>query len=226
MSDTSASPSTPAVLDDAYSVAEEIANSLTHGVGAVLSIVGMILLLFYASQMNDPWKVVSFSIYGSSLFLLYLASTLYHSVTSPQLKSFFKMLDHCAIYLLIAGSYTPFLLVNMRETVGWPMFATVWSIAFIGILLKIVFKHRFQKLRLATYLIMGWLVVLAGAELVESLDTGGLVLLTAGGITYTLGVIFYVGDRIPYNHAIWHLFVLGGSICHYFAVYYYVLPMA
>ena len=136
------------------------------------------------------------------------------------------MLDHCAIYLLIAGSYTPFLLVNMRDSVGWPMFAAVWGIAAVGITLKIAFGHRFHNLRLATYLIMGWLVVLAGSDLVESLASGGLTLLIAGGLTYTLGVIFYVGERIPFNHAIWHLFVLGGSICHYFAVYYYVLPIA
>ena len=136
------------------------------------------------------------------------------------------MLDHCAIYLLIAGSYTPFLLVSMRDSVGWPMFAAVWGIAVVGIILKIAFGHRFHNLRLATYLVMGWLVVLAGSDLVDSLASGGLTLLIAGGLTYTLGVIFYVGERIPFNHAIWHLFVLGGSICHYFAVYYYVLPEA
>lgn len=212
--------------EETYSVAEEIANSLTHGAGAVLSIIGLILLLAYASPMNDPWKVISFSIYGISLVSLYLASTLYHSAKCPKRRARYMMLDHCAIYLLIAGSYTPFLLVNMRDSVGWVMFAAVWGIAAVGIVLKIAFGNRFHNLRLATYLVLGWLVVLAGSDLVESLASGGLTLLIAGGLTYTLGVIFYVGERIPFNHAIWHLFVLGGSICHYFAVYYYVLPIA
>ncbi|WP_250655718.1 PAQR family membrane homeostasis protein TrhA [Alkalimarinus coralli] len=212
--------------DESYSVAEELMNSLTHGAGAVLSLVGLILLIAYASPMNDPWKIISFTIYGISLTSLYLASTLYHSAKCPRRRETFKMLDHCAIYVLIAGSYTPFLLVSMRDNVGWPMFAAVWGIALLGIILKIVFKHRFHNLRLATYLIMGWLVVLAGADLVNSIASGGLTLLIAGGVTYTLGIIFYVGDRIPFNHAIWHLFVLGGSAFHYFAVYYYVLPIA
>ncbi|UZE96413.1 PAQR family membrane homeostasis protein TrhA [Alkalimarinus alittae] len=209
-----------------YSAAEELANSLSHGVGAILSVVGLILLIVYSSPMNDPWKVISFSIYGTSLVSLYLASTLYHSAKCPKRRAKYMTFDHCAIYLLIAGSYTPFLLVNMRESVGWPMFAAVWGIAIAGIILKIAFGHRFHNLRLATYLVMGWLVVLAGTDLVESLAAGGLTLLIIGGLTYTLGVIFYVGERIPFNHAIWHLFVLGGSICHYFAVYYYVLPAA
>lgn len=222
----SATADSVASQQETYSIAEEIANSLTHGAGAVLSIIGLVLLLAYAGPMNDPWKVISFSIYGISLVSLYLASTLYHSAKCPKRRAKYMMFDHCAIYLLIAGSYTPFLLVNMRDSVGWPMFAAVWGIAAVGITLKIAFGHRFHNLRLATYLIMGWLVVLAGSDLVESLASGGLTLLIAGGLTYTLGVIFYVGERIPFNHAIWHLFVLGGSICHYFAVYYYVLPIA
>jgi len=212
-------------LEDApYSVAEELANSLTHGLGAMLSVVGIALLLYYSSQMNDVWRMLSFSIYGFSLFSLYLASTLYHSIRHPDLKKLFKTLDHCAIYLLIAGSYTPFLLVSMRDTVGWPLFAVVWGIAVLGIGLKIAFAHRFHALRVATYLVMGWLVVLASTELGNALATGGIVLLVAGGITYTLGVVFYAVERIPFNHAIWHLFVLGGSVLHYLAIFHYVMP--
>lgn len=217
---------TPDTHVELYSKTEELANSLSHGVGAILSVIGLIMLMVYSSPMNDPWKVISFGIYGLSLVSLYLASTLYHSAKCPKRREKYMVLDHCAIYLLIAGSYTPFLLVNMRDSVGWPMFVAVWGIAIAGIILKMVFGHRFHNLRLATYLVMGWLVVLAGSDLVDSLASGGLTLLIIGGLTYTLGVIFYIGEKIPYNHAIWHLFVLGGSVCHYFAVYYYVLPVA
>ena len=210
-----------------YSVKEEIANTITHALGMVLGMVGLVLLLNKAVAHNaDALTITSMRIYGSSMIVLFLASTLYHAVPYKRAKRALKTFDHCAIYLLIAGSYTPFLLVNMRDSVGWPMFAAVWGIAIAGIILKIAFGHRFHNLRLATYLVMGWLVVLAGTDLIESLATGGLTLLIIGGLTYTLGVIFYVGEKIPFNHAIWHLFVLGGSIFHYFAVYYYVLPIA
>lgn len=213
------------MTESTYSRTEELANSLTHGLGAALSVAGLCLLLFYSSQMNDIWRTLSFSIYGGSLFSLYLASTLYHSVSSPNLKALFKTLDHCAIYLLIAGSYTPFLLITMQDSIGWPMFAVVWSIAVLGIGLKIAFKHRFHKLRVSTYLVMGWLVVFASSELTTSLAEGGITLLVAGGLTYTIGVIFYAVERIPFNHAIWHLFVLGGSVLHYLAVFHYVMPL-
>jgi len=203
---------------------EELANTLTHGLGAVLSIVGLIALLAAAIPMADAWRIASFSIFGLSLTGLYLASTLYHAARCPHKKDKLKMLDHCAIYFLIAGSYTPFLLVNMRETVGWPLLAVVWGIAFFGVFLKLKYKHRLQPLRVATYIVMGWLIVLSGDELTSSLPEGGLNLLILGGVIYTVGVIFYVFERIPYNHAIWHVFVLGGSVCHFFSVYLYVLP--
>lgn len=207
-----------------YTPNEELANSLSHGAGAVFSLLGLAILLYNSTHMDDIWRTVSFSIYGASLFLLYLSSTLYHSLSHTQHHKLLKTLDHCAIYLLIAGSYTPFLLVTMHGTTGWTLFTIVWLIAAIGIGLKIAFSHRFHKTRVATYLIMGWLVVAAGEELTSALAGGGLALLVAGGLFYSLGVIFYVGHRIPFNHAIWHLFVLGGSLCHYFAVFYYVLP--
>ncbi len=209
-----------------YQPGEELANSLTHGIGALLSLVGLFFLLLNKDTLSDGWRILSFSIFGSSLFLLYLASTLYHSCSNEVIKKRLKTLDHCAIYLLIAGSYTPFLLVKLRDGMGWTLFAVVWLIAFAGILLKLVFAHRFKALRVGTYLIMGWLVVVAGQSLIQSVEAGGLWLLLAGGLAYTLGVVFYLGHRIPYHHAIWHLFVLGGSMCHYFAIYYYVRPLA
>ncbi|AMD00723.1 MULTISPECIES: PAQR family membrane homeostasis protein TrhA [Halomonas] len=209
-----------------HSVIEELLNSISHGVGAILSLVGVVVLIVLASLAAhvDPWKLVGISLYGITLVLLYTASTLYHGITHIRLKRLFQHLDHCAIYLLIAGTYTPFLLVNMRGPTGWTLFAIVWSLALAGIACKLAWPHRFTVLRVAIYLVMGWLIVFASGEMSASLSTSGIVLLAAGGITYTLGVIFFAISAIPYNHAIWHLFVLGGSTCHYFAVYAAVLP--
>ncbi len=209
-----------------HNVIEELLNSISHGVGAILSLAGVAVLIVLASFAAhvDPWKIVGISLYGVSLVLLYTASTLYHGIKHPRLKRLFQHLDHCAIYLLIAGTYTPFLLVNMRGPTGWTLFAIVWSLALAGIACKLAWPHRFTVLRVAIYLIMGWLIVFASGEMSASLSTSGIVLLAAGGITYTLGVIFFAISAIPYNHAIWHLFVLGGSTCHYFAVYAAVLP--
>ncbi|MCP5208979.1 MAG: hemolysin III family protein [Hahellaceae bacterium] len=203
---------------------EEVINSLTHGIGAVLSVVGLIVLLLVSADAGDPWRIVSFSVYGISMVALYLSSTLYHGFRDEKKRELFKLFDHCAIYLLIAGSYTPFLLVSIRGPVGWLLFALVWGLAVFGITLKIKYRHRFSVLRVATYVVMGWLALFAGNELTESMASGGFMLLLVGGLVYTVGVIFYVFHQIPYNHAIWHLFVLGGSTCHYFAIYYYVLP--
>lgn len=209
-----------------HSVIEELLNSISHGIGAILSLVGVVVLIVLASLAAhiDPWKIIGISFYGVSLVLLYTASTLYHGIKHPRLKQLFQHLDHCAIYLLIAGTYTPFLLVNMRGPTGWTLFAIVWSLALFGIACKLIWPHRFTVMRVAIYLIMGWLIVFASGEMASSLSTTGITLLAAGGITYTLGVIFFAISAIPYNHAIWHLFVLGGSTCHYFAVYAAVLP--
>ena len=174
--------------------------------------------------LGDPWKIVSFSVFGATLALLYAASMLYHGSRRPRLRAVYKMLDHCAIFALIAGTYTPFLLVNMRGPVGWTLFGVIWGLAATGIILKLVFGNRYKLARVAIYLAMGWLVLFASGELVDSIDPLGFWLLLAGGITYTAGVIFYLADRIPYNHAIWHLFVVGGSACHFAAVYFSVLP--
>lgn len=210
--------------ESAYDFVEELLNSLSHGIGAALSIAGTVVLIVFAAGMGDPWKVVSFSIFGASLILLYLSSTLYHSLPQPGLKRVFKTLDHCAIYLLIAGSYTPFLLVNMRGPVGWTIFGVVWALALGGITLKLVYGHRLKALRVIIYLGMGWLILVAADDLAAGLNDRALNLIVAGGIVYTLGVIFYLAHRMPFNHAIWHLFVVGGSVCHFYAIYYGVLP--
>lgn len=206
-----------------YPVVEEWLNWATHGLAALFSIAGMVVLISLASVDANPWKIVSFSIYGASMTLLFLASTLYHSAKRPHIRRFFKMLDHCAIFLLIAGTYTPFLLVNMREGSGWLLFGLVWGLAVAGITLKLVFGHRFKVLQMVIYLLMGWMIVFASTELADSVNETGLWLVVAGGITYTLGVVFYLIERIPFNHAIWHLFVIGGGACHFFAVYFGVL---
>ena len=217
-------PPKPPMLNRAYSLGEEIANSVTHGIGAMLSVAGLTLLVTYAAIQGDAWRVVSFSIYGGSMILLFLMSTLYHSFQNEKVKQVFKLLDHCAIYLLIAGTYTPFLLVTLRGTTGWILFAIIWLLAFTGIIFKLAFRHRFKKLSLLTYVAMGWLALFVGQELTQSLSAGGMAWLVAGGLAYTLGVIFYVWKKLPYNHAIWHLFVLAGSLCHYTTIFVYVLP--
>ncbi|MEQ4529816.1 MAG: hemolysin III family protein, partial [Mixta sp.] len=167
--------------------------------------------------------LVSYSLYGGSIILLFLASTLYHAIPYPRAKFWLKKLDHCAIYLLIAGTYTPFLLVGLNSPLAHGLMIVIWSLALAGIIFKLLFIHRFKALSLVTYLLMGWLSVIVIYELAMKLAPGGVWLLAAGGIIYTLGVIFYVAKRIPYNHAIWHGFVLGGSICHFLAIYLYVL---
>ncbi|WP_298449057.1 hemolysin III family protein [uncultured Marinobacter sp.] len=209
-----------------HSRIEEFLNSVTHGIGALLSVIGTIALIVGATQLNDTWKIISFSIFGASLILLYMASALYHGSRRPELKKAFKTLDHCAIFLLIAGTYTPFLLVNMRGTVGWTLFAIIWSLAITGVVLKVIFANRFKLARVGIYIAMGWLITFASSDLVASLNETALTLTIAGGIVYTAGVVFYLADRIPYMHAVWHLFVIGGSACHFSAIYFGVLPYA
>ncbi len=204
---------------------EEIANSITHGIGFLLSIAGLVVLVVSASIEGDPWMVVSFTIYGSSLVTLYLASTFYHSFHSPRLKHVLRIIDHSAIYLLIAGTYTPFTLLNMRGVLGWTLFGVIWGLAAAGIAIKGFHVHRFPILTPLIYIAMGWLGAVAIRPTLELIPTGGIVLLLAGGITYTLGVIFYALDRLPYNHAIWHLFVMGASAFHFFAVFFYAMSI-
>ncbi|AUX94636.1 PAQR family membrane homeostasis protein TrhA [Mixta gaviniae] len=212
------------VLAEGYSLAEEIANSISHGVGCIFGIIGLVLLLSQAIDANaGTLAIVSYSLYGGSMILLFLASTLYHAIPYPRAKFWLKKLDHCAIYLLIAGTYTPFLLVGLKSPLAHGLMVVIWSLALLGIIFKLVFIHRFKVLSVVTYLLMGWLSLIVIYQLAMKLAPGGVWLLAAGGIIYSLGVIFYVAKRIPYNHAIWHGFVLGGSICHFLAIYLYIL---
>lgn len=204
---------------------EELANSITHGIGVLLSIAALTLLVIFASIYGDVWRIVSFSIYGSSLIILYTASTLYHSFRSEKVKHFFKIMDHSSIYLLIAGTYTPFTLVLLRGGWGWSLFGIIWGLTVIGILFKLFFVNKFQLLSTIIYLLMGWLIVIAFKPAMEHIAAGGLYWLLAGGILYSLGVVFFIWHKLKYHHAIWHLFVLGGSVCHFFAMLLYVLPM-
>ncbi len=212
------------LLCKSFSLAEEIANSITHGLGVLLSVAGLTLLVTFAAHQADVWRVVSFSIYGTTLVLVFLASTLYHSFQHPKAKRIFKTIDHCSIYVFIAGSYTPFLLVSMRSTMGWALFSVIWILAVAGIIFKVTFGLRFEKLSIGTYMFMGWLVLVASSELMNKLPLGGIYWLLAGGLVYTSGVLFYLWERLPFNHAIWHIFVLVGSVCHFLSVYLYVLP--
>ncbi len=208
-----------------YSLGEEIANSLTHGLGLVLAVVALVVLVTGAVQVGDPWRVVSFSFYGASLVALYLASTLYHAVPGARAKAWLKRCDHAAIFALIAGTYTPILLVTLRGPVGWTMAGIVWAIMVAGITMKFLFIDRFRRLLLGAYVAMGWIVVFVLHVLWQRLPGAALGWLVAGGVTYTAGVAFYVWKRLPFGHAIWHLFVLGGSACHFFFFYLHVLPV-
>jgi len=198
--------------------AEELANSLTHGVGLVLSVAGFIVLVVLAAMRGSAWRIVSCAVYGSTLICLYTASTLYHGIRSRRLKRVLKICDHSAIYLLIAGTYTPFLLVNLRGSWGWSLFAVIWGLAMAGILLKVWFVEHFSILSTAVYVVMGWLALLAVKPMLLRIPHSGILWLLAGGVLYTVGVVFYAWKKVPYNHAIWHGFVLAGSTCHYFAV--------
>ena len=206
-----------------YSTDEQIASAVSHGVGALLAIAGLVLLVVAAAMEGSAIKVVSFSIYGASLFTLMLCSTLYHSIPHIPTQRILRVFDHSSIYLLIAGTYTPFALVSINGGWGWSLFGVIWGLALFGIVMKIFFTGRFEKLSLLTYGLMGWLVIIAIKPFIHSIAAAGVWLTVAGGVIYTLGIIFYAVEKIKYNHAIWHLFVLGGAMCHFFAIYLYVL---
>jgi hemolysin III len=197
---------------------EELANVLTHGAGAVASLVGGAVLLAIAALGGDAWKVAASAVFGTTLVLLYTASTLYHAATRPVLKARLKVLDHCAIYLLIAGSYTPFTLIGLRGGWGWSLFGVIWGLAVAGTIFKLFFTGRFPRLSTTIYVAMGWLAVVAAGPMLHRLPPSTLAWMVAGGLTYTAGTVFYHNRRIPYAHAIWHLFVIGGSACHFAAV--------
>lgn len=209
-----------------YSRSEEIANSIIHGVGIVLSIGGLAVLTSFASVFGNAWHIVSVSIFGASLILLYTTSTLYHSISLPRVKSVLRVLDHIAIFLLIAGTYTPFTLVNLRGVWGWTIFGVVWGLAALGIVFKITMLKKWTLLSTLIYLGMGWIMIAAVKPMMASVATGGLLLLLLGGLAYTGGIIFYIWRKLPYHHAIWHVFVLTGSVLHFFAVLFFVIPLS
>lgn len=206
------------------SVIEELANGITHGIGLALSIVGLIVLVVLAVLRGDAWQIAGCTTFGITLVLLYAASTMYHSFRAPRLKRVFKILDHTAIYLLIAGTYTPFTLVNLRGFWGWTLFGLVWGLSVFGTLWRLFHVERFEIVSILVYVAMGWLVLIAIKPVMSAVPLSGMVWLFAGGLFYTTGLLFFAWKRVPYNHAIWHVFVMAGSLCHYFAVMFYVLP--
>ena len=205
-----------------YTWQEEVFNSITHGVGALLSIAGLVILVAYASIAGDVWRIVSFSIYGFTLFFLYLSSTLYHSIFHEKSKRILRIFDHASIFLLIAGTYTPILLVAMGGTLGWTMFGVIWIIAIAGILLKIFALEKVKVISNLLYMAMGWLIVIAIKPMLSTVPFELFMWLLAGGLFYSLGVIFYAYKKIPFNHGIWHLFVLGGSLSHYLGILFHL----
>ena len=207
-----------------YSPIEEKINVNSHAIGFILSIVALVLLVAHASMHGDVWHIVSFSIFGTSLILLYAASTFYHSAKKPELRKRLKIIDHASIYVLVAGTYTPFTLVTLKGKIGWLIFGISWGLALTGIILKLCFTGKYNLISTSMYVFMGWVIVFAIKPLINNLPPEGFLWLLAGGISYTLGAILYSIKKIKFNHAIFHMFVLTGSFCHFISVYFYVLP--
>jgi hemolysin III len=201
-----------------YTVKEEIANSLTHGVGVVLSIIALIALILLARKYGNMWVVFSFTVYGVTQILVYLSSTLYHSIQHPQIKQIFQVIDHSTIFLLIAGAHTPFLIIALGQKMGWLLLMIVWGLAFLGVGYKVLFVDKYQQLSSIGYVLMAFVFALAGKALFTTLSKETLILIGVGGASYLLGLIFAAWRQRPYSHAVWHLFVIGGSLSHFFAV--------
>lgn len=201
---------------------EEVLNSWSHGLGVLLGLVGLVALILDVDS-TKPWYLLSVVIYGLSIIVLFLASTLYHAVSKDHLKKKFRIVDHISIYLLIAGTYTPVLLIMLSDSLGWPLFYAVWGIALFGVILKLFFTGKFEIFSTLLYLVMGWLIVFDFSTLSEVMHPNGILWLFAGGLFYTVGIVFYAIRKIPYNHVIWHFFVLGGAICHFMMMYLYVI---
>ncbi len=205
----------------------EILNSITHGVGVLLGIAALVILVVYASTttQGDVWKIVSFSIYGASLVLMFTASTLYHGIQHRRTKAFLNVFDHASIFVLIAGTYTPFTLVSLRGPWGWSIFGVIWGLAIAGVVFKLFFySDRLRLLSTMIYFFMGWIIVVAIKPLIQEVPAGGLYWLLAGAVFYSMGIIFYLRRQNRFNHVIWHLFVLAGAISHFFSIFFYVLP--
>ena len=207
-----------------YSPIEEKINIISHASGFILSIVALVLLVTHANLHGDVWHIVSFSIFGASLIILYAASTFYHSAKKSELRNRLKIFDHASIYVLIAGTYTPFTLVTLKGTIGWVIFGISWGLAVTGIILKLFFTGKYNLISTIMYVLMGWVIVFAIKPLINNLPLEGFLWLLAGGISYTIGAILYSIKKIKFNHAIFHLFVLTGSFCHFMSVFFYVLP--
>ena len=200
------------------STGEEIANAITHGIGALLAVAALVVLIVMAAIHGSVWHIVSFSIFGATLVLLYFASTLYHSLTHAKAKRVFHKFDHISIYLLIAGTYTPFCLTALRGWIGWTVLGVVWSCAILGAVLKAISVGKRIKLSTVLYILMGWVILVAIQPLYKAMPFNGFLFLIAGGISYTIGTIFFIRNQVEYNHSVWHVFVLGGSVLHFFSV--------
>ena len=200
---------------------EEQLNTFSHAIGALLGIAGLVILI--SQKDSTPWSLFSVLVYGISIIILFSASTIYHAAKTEKRKHYFRIVDHISIYLLIAGTYTPVLLLMLPDSKGWPLFWAVWGIAAFGVFLKLFFTGRFEVFSTLLYLVMGWLIVFDFSVLADRMDTNGLLFLFAGGLFYTVGIVFYAINKIPYNHVIWHVFVLAGAICHYFMILWFVV---
>ena len=201
---------------------EEKLNAITHAIGALFGIVALILLIVYNTQKSD-WSLFSVIVYGISIIILFTASTFYHAVKGEKRKHYFRIVDHISIYFLIAGTYTPVCLISLEQSLGWTLFFVVWGIAVFGVILKLFFTGRFEIFSTLLYLVMGWLIVFDFPNLSDTVGDGGVLFLFAGGLAYTVGIVFYAIHKIPFNHVIWHLFVLAGAICHFFMIFLYVI---
>lgn len=206
-----------------FSKKEEVAHAITHGIGALLSMVALVLLIVSSTLNGSALVIVSTTVFGCTMLFMYVSSTIVHSLPVGKWKDIFLIIDHASIYVFIAGTYTPFVLIQINGGFGWTLFGIVWGCAFMGIILKLFFVKKFVILSTFFYILMGWMIVIAWKPLTEALHTNGIILLVTGGIIYTLGSVFYVWKRIPYHHVIWHVFVLAGSIFHFFAIFLYVI---
>jgi len=209
-------------MENTYPPKEEKFNVWSHFIGFILSIAALTLLVVKSSLFGNVWHIVSYSIYGSSLILLYLASTLYHKSKKPKIRARLNIFDHAAIYVLIAGTYTPFTLVTLHGVTGWVLFGLTWGVAILGVIFKLFFIGKYDRLSTIMYVLMGWMVIFAIKPLIENLSAQGLFWLAAGGVFYTVGAVFYSREKLAYNHAIFHVFVLLGSISHFVSIFFYV----
>lgn len=206
-----------------YTLGEELCNSISHGIGTLLAIACCAVAIVFSAFTGDPWRIVSASVYGACLILLFLFSTLYHSLTHPGAKNVFRKFDHLGIFLLIAGSYTPLTLVTLRGPLGWTLFGVIWGAAVLGIVLNAISVDKYKKFSMIAYVLMGWAVVLAIRPMIQKVDFAGMILIAVGGIMYTVGILFYKMKHIRYMHSIWHLFVLAGALFQFFGIFFYVL---